>query len=376
MNTLDRRHLLTTAAGAGAALALGRWIEPMVAAADAPQQRIRIGQIGTGHEHASGKMSTLRKLSDHYEVVGIAESDAELRKRHENDPVYQGLTWMTEQQLLDTQGLQAVAVEVDSADDRLMDIAGRCIGAGMHIHLDKPGGESFSRFKTVLDDAGRRNLTVQLGYMYRNNPAVQFCQRAVREGWLGQVFEIHCVMSKYSGVGYRKYLAQFQGGTMFIYACHLIDLVVSLMGKPDRIVTFPRQTRSDVGVEMCDNGLIVFEYPKTTATIRTASLEVDGYQRRQLVVCGDEGTVDIRPLETVDLRPPQQLKLQLALSQARDSYNKGYQEVTFPQPPGRYDLQLIELARIIHGEMENPYPLQHELLVQQCLLEACGYPLN
>jgi predicted dehydrogenase len=373
MNTLDRRHLLASAAGAGAAFALGPWLEPAIAAADAPKQRIKIGQIGTGHEHAAGKMSTLRKLSDHYEVVGIAEPDPALRKKHENHPVYQGLTWMTEEQLLDIEGLQAVAVEVDSADDRLLDIAGRCIDAGMHIHLDKPAGESFSKFKQVLDEAGRRNLTVQLGYMYRNNPAVQFCQHAVREGWLGQVFEVDCVMSKHSGVGYRKYLSQFRGGTMFIYACHLIDLVVSLMGKPDRIVTFPRQTRSDVGVAMCDNGLIVFEYPKTTATIRTCSFEVDGYRRRQLVVCGDQGTVDLRPLETLDLQPPQQLKLQLALSQAREPYHKGYQEVCFPQPPGRYDLQLIELAQIIRGEIANPYPLEHELLVQQCLLEACGY---
>jgi predicted dehydrogenase len=376
MNTFDRRHLLTTAAGAGAALALGRWLEPTVTAADARSQRVKIGQIGTGHEHASGKMSTLRMLGDHYEVVGIAEPDPELRKQRENDPVYRGLTWMTEEQLLNTPGLQAMAVEVDSDDEHLMDIAGRCIDAGLHIHLDKPGGESYSKFKRVLDEAGRRNLTVQLGYMYRNNPAVQFCLHAVRQGWLGQVFEVDCVMSKHSGVGYRKYLAQFRGGTMFIYACHLIDLVVSLMGKPDRIVAFPRQTRSDVGVEMCDNGLIVFEYPRTTATIRTCSLEVDGYRRRQLVVCGDEGTVDIRPLETLDIQPPQQLKLQLALSQNRDSYKKGYQEVSFPQPPGRYDFQLIELARIIQGEIENLYPLQHELLVQECLLKACGYPLD
>jgi len=214
-------------------------------------------------------------------------------------------------------------------------------------------------------------MAVQLGYMYRNNPAVQFCQRAVREGWLGQVFEIDCVMSVTHGLSYRKYLAQFRGGSMFIFACHLIDLVVSLMGKPDRIVSFPRQTRMDVGVEMCDNGLIVFEYPKTTVTIRTASLEVEGNQRRQLVVCGDQGTVDIRPLERSG-----PLALRLALSEARDAYKKGYQEVSFPPPPGRYDFQLIELARIIRGEIENPYPLEHELLVQQCLLEACGYPLS
>jgi predicted dehydrogenase len=131
-----------------------------------------------------------------------------------------------------------------------------------------------------------------------------------------------------------------------------------------------------VGVPMCDNGLIVFEYPRTTATIRTASLEVDGHRRRQLVVCGDRGTVDIQPLETITVRPAQPQSLRLALSEARDPYSQGYQEVSFPLQTGRYDDQLIELAEIIRGERENPYPLEHELLVQQCLLEACGYPLS
>ena len=366
MNTLDRRQLLTTAVGAGAAFVAGRWLQPTATAADKPMQRIKVGQIGVGHEHASGKMSTFRKLKDHYEVVGIVEPNPELRKRREKNPAYRGLTWMTEEQLLHTQGLQAVAVEVDSDDDHLMDIAGRCIDAGMHIHLDKPGGESFSKFKKVLDEAGRRNLTVQLGYMYRNNPAVQFCRKAVREGWLGQVFEIHCVMSKFSGVAYRKYLSQFRGGTMFIYTCHMIDLVVGLMGKPDRVVAYQKQTRSDV--KMCDNGLTVFEYPRATATIRTASLEVEGYKRRQLVVCGDGGTIDIRPLE-----PP---KLRLALAKPRDSFKRGYQDVPLRRMPGRYDDQLVELAQIIRGERTNPYSLEHELIVQECLLTACGYPLS
>lgn len=376
MNTFDRRHLLKTAVGASAAVAAGHWLQPTATANDGPKQRIKIGQIGTAHEHASAKMSTFRKLSDHYEVVGIAEPDPELRKRHEKDPAYRDLTWMTEEQLLNIPGLQAVAVEVSSGDDRIMDITGRCIEAGMHVHLDKPGGKSFSAFKKVLDEAGRRKLTVQLGYMYRNNPAVQFCRKAVQQGWLGQIFEIDCVMNVTHSVSYRKYLSQFRGGSMFIFSCHLIDLVVSLMGKPDRIVSYPRQTRSDVGVEMCDNGLIVFEYPKTTATIRTASLEVEGYKRRQLVVCGDQGTIDIRPLEKFDIHPSQPLELRLALSEAREAYKKGYQDVSFPQPPGRYDYHLIELAQIIRGEIENPFPLEHELMVQECMLIACGYPIS
>lgn len=33
--------------------------------------RIKIAQIGIGHNHAKGKMASLRKLSDVYEVVGV-----------------------------------------------------------------------------------------------------------------------------------------------------------------------------------------------------------------------------------------------------------------------------------------------------------------
>lgn len=314
-------------------------------------------------------MATLRKLAGHFEVVGVAEPSAAWRKKRGNDPAYRGLTWMTEEQLLNTKGLAAVAVETDVCD--LVPTAARCIDAGLHLHLDKPGGESLPPFKRLIEAAGRRGLTVQLGYMYRNNPAAQFCQRAVREGWLGQIFEVHAVMSRYQPLAYRQWLGQFRGGSMYIFGSHLIDLVVSMLGKPDRITPFQRQTHADVRVY--DNGLAVFEYPRATATIRAASLEVEGYRRRQLVVCGDQGTIDIRPLETFDVRPAPPLKLKLTLSSPRASFKKGFQEVEFPRLSGRYDDQLIELARIIRGEIENPYPLSHELMVQEALLGAIDY---
>ena len=189
------------------------WLQPCAIAGDRPQERIKIGQIGTEHEHASGKMETFRKLTEHYEVVGIVESDPALRKKHEKDPVYRDLKWMTEEELFNTKGLQAVAVETKIRD--LVPTAARCIAAGMHMHLDKPGSETIGPFKKLLDEAGRRGLAVQLGYMYRNNPAIQFCLRAVREGWLGQVFEVHAVMSRKDSLAYRTWLGQFPGGAMY-----------------------------------------------------------------------------------------------------------------------------------------------------------------
>jgi predicted dehydrogenase len=360
MNKRDRRHFLTSTVGAAAAAT--QWLGPRSSAASPPKERIKVGQIGIGHNHASAKMATFRKLKDEYEVVGVVESDPEWLKKRGHDPAYRDLAWMTEEQLLNTKGLAAVAVETDVCD--LVSTAARCLDAGMHLHLDKPGGESLGAFKNVLDQAGRQGLAVQMGYMYRNNPAVQFCLRAVREGWLGDVFEVHGVMSRLDGAAYRRWLSQFQGGAMFIFGCHLLDLLVAMLGKPEGITPFQRQTLPEPA-GLYDNGLAVLEYPRATATVRTSVVEVEGYKRRQLVVCGTEGTIDIRPLE-----PPQ---LRLVLSRPRDSFKPDDQEVTLPPMPGRYDEQLLELAKIIRGEMANPYPLAHELMVQEVLLAASGY---
>ena len=66
---------------------------PMVHS-DESNHRIRIGQIGTKHPHASGKMAALRSLNDLYEVVGIVEPDESRRKAMSNTDAYRDLKWM------------------------------------------------------------------------------------------------------------------------------------------------------------------------------------------------------------------------------------------------------------------------------------------
>ena len=327
-------------------------------------KRIKVGQIGTAHAHASGKMATLRKLSEDYEVIGIVEPNPDRQKKLKNSSVYRGLKWISEEQLLNTPGLQAVAVETDIPE--LVPTGMRCVSAGKHIHLDKPAGLSLIAFKKLLDEATRRRLTVQMGYMFRHNPAFKFCFQAVQQGWLGDVFEVHGVISKTIDAQKRKQLAVYPG-SMFELGCHLIDAMVKVLGRPDKVTDFSRRTRPKQD-NLADNQLAVFEYAESTATIRSALIEVAGQQRRQFVVCGDKGTVEIRPLE-----PP---RLLFALDRALKKYKKGYQEVKLPPMPGRYDEQLIELARIIRGQKESEYPPEHDLAVQEAVLKAGGAPLN
>jgi predicted dehydrogenase len=333
-----------------------------------PDKRIRIGQIGIGHNHGSGKMAALRKLTDHFEVVGVVEADPEWRRKRENDAAYKGLKWLTEEELLATEGLDAIAVETDVPN--LIPAAKRCLEAGYHIHLDKPGGETMGPFREVLELADSKNLLVQMAYMYRYTPAIQLCIKAAKEGWLGRIFEVHAVMSRMDGMDYRKWLGQFQGGAMYIFGCHLIDLVVSMLGAPDCVTPYLRRTWYEKD-DLYDNGLAVMEYPHATATIRTAVVEVEGFRRRQLEVCGDKGSFEIQPLEYNGPKPKQTV-VRLTLAEAAGGYEAGCHEFEMETPKGRYDSQLIDFAEMIRGNKPNPYPSSHELIVQEATLAASG----
>ncbi len=328
--------------------------------------RIKIGQIGIGHEHASGIIAALRELPELYEVVGVVE---------EEDPdwyspgAFEGLERMTEEQLLDTPGLQAVAVETNMPE--LVSTATRCMERGLHIHLDKPGGEALEPFRQLLDGCESRGLALQMGYMYRTNPAIKLCFRALREGWLGEIFEVHAVMSRCDEDPYRQFLARFPGGAMYNFGSHLIDLVIAILGRPENVVSFQKATRDD---GLSDNGLAVLEYPRATATIRSSVVEADGMKHRRLIVCGTKGTAEICPLERPSgnhrLEP---LHVRLTLLEDNPEYAAGTHTVDVGTMDGRYGDQLIELARVIKGEIDNPYTYEHDLLVQETLLAAAGY---
>jgi len=83
--------------------------------------KIRIGQIGVGHEHASGKVEALRRLTECYEVVGVVEEE---NPAWRSPRAYEGLKSMTEEELLSTPGLEAVAVETNMPE--LVPPATRC----------------------------------------------------------------------------------------------------------------------------------------------------------------------------------------------------------------------------------------------------------
>ena len=344
---------------------LGSWSASNIAlpAQQSPAQqtrkRIRVGQIGTKHAHAVGKLQAARKLSEHFEFVGVVEADSNQREKLRQTDAFRNLEWMTTEQLLNQPGLQMVLVETEI--DQLLSTAEQCLAAGMHIHLDKPAGASLPEFERVTKLAAEKNCMIQMGYMFRSNPAFQFLFQAVEKGWLGELFEIHGVMSKQIAVNERAELARYRGGSMFELGCHLIDSVVKLLGKPTNVVAVNRNTHPELD-QLNDNCLAIFQYPKASATVRSSVVEVEGGRRRQFIACGTQGTIEIEPLE-----PPH---LTLTLDRPQGGFRKGAQVVELPKTDGRYDGDLMSFASAIRGEQPYEYSLEHDLTVQACVLKA------
>ncbi len=354
---LTRRNALKASAAAIA-------FPSLTGLSQSAKTKLKIVQIGTGHPHAGGKMNVYRKSPD-FEVVAVAEPNPKLINAAKKSAPYKDLPFITVEQALNTPDLKAVAIETEVRN--LLDYAEKAIDAGYHIHLDKPAGSNFSHYQSIVKKAEQKKLMIQMGYMYRYNPAIMLMKDLLEKGWLGDPFEVQTTMSKVLSAGARKKIAEYPGGIMFELACHVIDLVVGVLGSPDKVTAFPRQSLQDADDDLLDNMLAVFEYPRATATVRSAALEVDGFSRRHIAVAGTEGTCHIQPLD----RPV----MKVTFSKARGKYTKGYQTIEFNPPYQRYVGDALDFAKIIRGEKESDYSPEHDLAVQKAVLLASALPL-
>ncbi|QDT65618.1 Gfo/Idh/MocA family protein [Calycomorphotria hydatis] len=323
--------------------------------------KIKIGQIGIGHSHAAGKMKALRQSND-FEVVGLSDPNPNLRNLANQNAAYEDVKWLAMPELLNDEQVAAIAVETDIPD--LLNVAEACIDAGKHIHLDKPAGLSLPQFQRILDKAAQRHLTVQMGYMYRTHPGIKLLDECLQNGWIGEPFAVHAVLGKLMNKSSRQKLLNLPGGIMFELGGHMIDIVVHLLGKPDNVHAV-NQHSSPIDDGYKDNMLAVLEYPRAHATVHCSCNDVDGFARRQLVVCGTEGTVEIRPMPTPSAK--------IALTQNRGRFQKGWQEVSLPKYV-RYSEDLAIFAKLIRHERDPVYSYEHDLIVHETLLKISGLP--
>ena len=342
---------------------------------------IKVVQIGICHEHANGKLETMLSLKDEFEVVGFVDDRASRTPRWplaRPESLWAGIPTMTLDEALALPGLDAAFVEVTNAD--LVGVAERVLERGLPMHMDKPGGESYAPFERLRTGAKARGLPFQIGYMFRTNPAMRWIAMAVREGMLGDVFEIAADMDHgYGDDDYRRYLGTFHGGILYNLGCHHVDFFVSMLGeatsaRPPVIRDAPGSAPGSR-----DNCLGILEWEAgAIGIIRSCDRNKVCFPARRLRVNGTNGSAELCPIERFDKQP---LLVELKLVKPAGGLPAGRQTLNLGAQGTRGDVdryidQLRQFARIVRGEEKEPDDLcEHDLAVQRTLLRLVGLPV-
>jgi len=333
---MNRREFL--AAPGLAAAALGASSRPIGAAF-----------LGASHSHAKDKLKIIGS-SPSFHLVSVWDEDETVRQK----PVSQGLKVAAPDQMLHDSAVEVVLVESDVPDHQ--GHAKLALEAGKHVHVEKPPATDVASFRELLDLAEHKKLVMQQGYMWRHHPGFRLLRDQVKSGTVGDVYMVSALMDKTLEPERRPEWARFRGGQMFEQCSHLIDQLIRLMGRPDRITTFLKKD-GKFDDTLADNTVAVFEFPGAMGVVSGSALNPDGNRRRSFTVSGTLGTLTLDPIEPgslwLEVRKKPRQKLETA-------------------PYVRFEDDFRELAAAIReGKALSVTPMQ-DLIVQEAVIEASG----
>ena len=334
-------------------------------------KKVKIAQIGVNvNSHGGEIFYTLNHLPEYFEVVGYTFVEDEKETCQKHFKMFEGYREMSLDEILNDPTIEAVTVETDEI--HLTKYAQMAADAGKHIHMEKPGSQSLADFERLIETVKKNGKTFHIGYMYRYNPYVSDLMERARAGELGEIFSVEAHMSRSDNVEVRQWLSHFKGGMMFYLGCHLIDLILQIQGVPEEIIPLNVSTGFN-GVTSEDYSMAVLKYKNGISFARIAATEIGGSHRRQLVVMGNKGTIEIKPIERSPEIKPTKYSLyakkteRLLLSDGTPKKTDYTSEVF-----DRYENMMISFAKMVRGEKENPYTADYELELFKVILKCCG----
>lgn len=331
-------------------------------------KKIKIAQIGINrYSHAPDIFITLKALPEIFEIAGYALVEDERETCADKLSVFEGYRELSLEEILNDPTIEAVAVETD--ETHLLKYALMAAKAGKHIHMEKPGSQDLVGFEELISAMKASDKVFHVGYMYRYNPVIADTIEKAKAGFYGEIFSVEAQMSRLDGRDVKEWLGSFKGGMMFYLGCHLVDLVLQIMGTPEEIIPLNCSTDSDtVGTE--DYAFAVLRYINGVSFVKTCASEVAGGVRRQLVVNGSKGSMEIKPLEMGS--PRQEDKYFAMRTKAVESLKGTESAESISEPFDRYVGMMEAFGRYVRAEKENPYTLEYELELFKAILKCCG----
>jgi len=324
---------------------------------------IKIAQIGTMHDHAPAVFRSLKKNSDLFEFVGAAEICP-----GREDRLYPDVPHYTVEELLQMNDLEAVAIETE--EERATEYAQMFAEKGLSIHMDKPGSPSIASFEKLVDTLEAHNSAFSLGYMYRFNPAILDLYKRIEAGELGEIYSVEAQMSVHHDKAKHEWLCKYPSGMLYFLGCHMVDLVFRILGEPEEIIPLSASTGQSAP-DCKDFGFAVLKYKNGCSFVKSCAAEYNGFDRRQLVVCGTKGTAELRPLEVYGEHGL--LHTPYKVTDSGCEKNPWVDNAQYLDTEGadRYDAMMRAFAGYVRGE-KNPYTYDYEKRLFRVFMKCCG----
>lgn len=336
--------------------------------------KIRMAQYGTKHGHAVSWIVSMLN-NPQVELAGIYEPDPVSRQQvMENDPVFRQVHhwYHSAEEMLGDSTIKAVTSEGLNAES--LDQTEQIVNAGKHVLYDKPAGDNWPQWQRIVQRAEEQSLVLQMGYMFRYHHGFRQVAEWARSGLLGEIFSVRAHMSTWippqrEGLGYntRDTISKHTGGIFYDLGGHMLDQVLWLLGRPNKVTAFLRNDATPHLPGFKDNTLGVFEFDKAIAFIDIAAMETRPMARR-FEVYGTKGSaIIVEPFEPAHA-------LRLCLDEAGGGYDKGLHMIPVPEQSRQetHDLSLAAFIATVRGEQPPDRSYAHELLVQETLLRATG----
>ena len=145
-----------------------------------------------------------------------------------------------------------------------------------------------------MEEARRKKLIMQSGYLWRWHQGVMAAIDAAQKGLAGRCYMVRGTMNSDRGPAERALEAKFKGGGMFELSGHVIDRVVELLGRPKTVKSWLRHDTS-VPDKLADNNLAVFEFDSALAVIAQSAKMAGSGDHRSFEIIGTDGTIIVHP---------------------------------------------------------------------------------
>ncbi len=188
--------------------------------------------IGCIHPHIFHRLALLSAVPD-VTLIGCYDADAGIAGRFERE--YSLCAFNSAQELLDHPGVHFVIIE--GWDTENPGYARLAIEHHKAVLLEKPGAPNLNEMRALLSDVRAQPVPFQVGYQLRFSPVISHVQAILASGVLGFVSLARFHAAAPVGAAREPWqsVPGDLGGVVYTDGCHMIDLIVHLLGVPKRV---------------------------------------------------------------------------------------------------------------------------------------------